>query len=148
MAAVTVQEVVPGLVVHLDTSQLRGIGDSQTNAEQSRGQDRAIAGPHYFLIVELAGAVAVAVPLFSKFAPGSEKLIEGHKTGLADKWLGEQSYFSRWQHWHIPIAALAASSGTDECEPGNRRRYAVGKPELLQAIASWQAKKRAPFRVV
>ena len=148
MASVAPAEVTAGLVVHLDTDELRRIGGSQTNAERTQTEDRAVVGPHYFLVVEVDEINAVAVPLFSKYAPGSEHLSENRKSGLAEKWLNEQSFFSRWQHWHIPVAALAASSSTEESEPNNRRRYAAAEPAALQAIAAWQAKNRAAFRAL
>lgn len=148
MPAVSEQEVKPGLVVHLDTNELRKIGGSSTNAEVARAEDRAVVGPHYFLVVEVNGAMATAVPLFSKYAPGSEQLHEGSKAGLADKWIGEPSYFSRWQHWQIPVAAVAAASATEESDSTTRRQYATHTPAALQAIAAWQRKNRAQFRAL
>jgi hypothetical protein len=148
VAAVTEAEVVPGLVVHLDTDELRRIGGASTNAEVSRGQDRAVVGPHYFLVVAVAGGLALAVPLFSRFAPGSELLEESLKSGLPAKWLGEDSYFSRWQHWRIPVTSVAAASDTEESSSQDRRRYAVRTPASLAAIASWQARNRAPYRAL
>lgn len=146
MPVVSEQEVKPGLVVHLDTDELRKIGGSLTNAEVAMTGDRAVVGPHYFLVVEVDGPMATAVPLFSKCALGSEPLHEKHKAGLADKWIGERSYFSRWQHWQIPIAAVAAASATEESDQTNRRQYAASKPAVLQTIAVWQGKNRAKFR--
>ena len=148
MASATEAEVLPGLVVHLDTDELRRLGGSSTNAETSAGQDRAVAGPHYFLIVSASADQCVAVPLFSRYAPGSERLQEQLKFGLPDKWRGEDSYFSKWQHWHIPISCVAAASGTEESSAQDRRGYAANRPEVLAAIESWQDKNRAPYRAL
>lgn len=143
-------EVVPGLVVHLDTTELRRLGGCQCNAERTATNDRAVVGPHYFLVVRVDSQshVATAVPLFSKRAPGSDELIERHKTGLADKWLGVPSYVSRWQHWRIPSAAMVAASNTDEATQGTRRGYAIACPEALEQIANWETKNRAAYRAV
>ena len=143
-------EIVPSLVVHLDTTVLRQLGGCQSNAERTGAVDRAVVGPHYFLIVSVdrQSSVATAVPLFSKRAPGSDELAEQHKTGLADKWVGVPSYFSYWQHWRIPIAAMVASSDADEATPDTRRRYASATPEALEPIANWELKNRAAYRAV
>ena len=148
MAAVTEAEVVPGLVVHLDTDELRHLGGSSTNAEASNEQDRAVVGPHYFLIVEAAAGQCVAVPLFSRYAPGSELLQERLKARLPDKWRGEDSYFSRWQHWRTPISCVAAASGTEESSTQERRAYAADNPDVLATIAGWQNRNRAPYRAL
>lgn len=150
MPSVTPQEVVPGLVVHQETSVLRQLGGSSTNAEATKTQDRAVVGPHYFLVVEVdaAGAVCTAVPLFSASAPGSERLVENLKSGLPALWIGQDSYFSRWQHWRIPVQAVVQASINEQSTPADRRRYAVGNPQALTTIAQWQARNRAPFRAL
>ena len=148
MAAVTESEVVSGLVVHLDTDEVRRLGGASTNADVSKGEDRAVVGPHYFLVVSVSDTNCLAVPLFSRFAPGSELLQESFKSGLAAKWQGEDSYFSRWQHWRIPISSVAASSDTEESSPQDRRRYATASPDAMVAIADWQARNREPYRAL
>ena len=150
MTAVTAAEVVGGLVVHLDTALLRSAGGSQTNAEKTASEDRAVVGPHYFLIlgVDPNAQVALAVPLFSKWAPGSRQLDEGKKDGLADKWIGEDSRYSQWQHWRIPVGAIVAASAGDEATAANRRSYAASSPEELKTIGAWASKNRNAFRNV
>lgn len=148
MPAVAEGEIKPGLVVHLDTSVLRSIGGSETNAETGPGGDRAVQGPHYFLIVTVdeKSRECVAVPLFSKGAPGSERLAEQLKSGLSEKWIGLPSYFSRWQHWRVPLSATPFASIDEESTPETRRQYAADAPEELERIAAWRGKNRAPFR--
>lgn len=148
MSVIDPSEVKRGLVVHTDTALLRAIGGSSTNAEVSGESDRAVFGPHYFVVLEVADGEALAVPLFSQRAPGSEPLTEQLKGGLPDKWIGETSYFSRWQHWRIPIAALAAASGNEESDATARRTYAVESPATLESMAGWAAKNRASWRPI
>lgn len=150
MGAVLHSEAVPGLVVHLDTGVLRAIGGSTTNAETGGGGDRAVVGPHYFLLLEIDGATGncIAVPLFSKWAPGSERLDETRKSGLADKWLGVDSFFSRWQHWTIPLAAITPSSHLEESDSANRRRYSANDTKELERITAWKDLNRAAFRAL
>lgn len=146
MPQVPQSEIQPGLVVHLDTDELRRIGGSQTNAEVATTGDRAVRGPHYFLVLESTHGMRTAVPLFTRKTPGAEKLVEGKKSGLPDKWIGQDSHFNRYQHWKIPLAAVEASSGTEESDSSNRRRYAPAEPATLAEILAWQAKNRAAYR--
>ena len=148
MSSLSEQEVEAGRVVHLDTTVLRNLGGSQTNAQVTVSQDRAVVGPHYFLItsVDEQAGTCLAVPLFSKFAPGSELLDENKKSGYADKWRGENSYFSRWQHWIIPVSAIPAASVDEESDPTSRRSYAAAETETLSAISAWAEKNRCNYR--
>ena len=148
MPAVTEAEVKPGLVVHLDTAELRQLGGSSTNAELSSRQDRAVTDPHYFLILETLNEHCLTVPLFSGNAPGNSRLNESLKSGLPDKWRGEKSYFSRWQHWRIPTSCVAAASSSEESSHEDRRGYAIKSPKTLAEIAGWQTKNRAPYRAL
>ncbi|WP_133364624.1 hypothetical protein [Qipengyuania sediminis] len=148
MSALDSSEVRPGLVVHIDTSVLRSLHCCETNAEVKDGYDRAVVGPHYFLVIKILGDIALAVPLFSKTAPGNELLREELKSGLADKWIGEPSYFSRWQHWRIPPFALAAASAAEESGPNNRRAYATQAHEAIGSIGEWATKNRCEWRKV
>jgi hypothetical protein len=149
MSAVSVGEVRAGLVVHLDTDHLRTLGSCETNAEQGDIDDRAVRGPHYFLVLEVDDKLGrcVAVPLFSQWAPGSELLQDSLKAGYAGKWRGEDSYFSRWQQWRIPLQHIGSASGSEESEPGDRRTYNASTGELAR-ILSWQGKNRNAFRAV
>lgn len=145
MTAVSEGEVTPGLVVHLDTDLLRCDGRCLTNARNGE-EDRAVQGQHYFLVVELNCDVVVAVPLFSKWAPGSEQLCEALKSGLPEKWVGVCSFYSPWQHWKVPINAIANCSATEESTPETRRRYAVECPERLNEISECKERNREEWR--
>ena len=148
MSTVRKSELRPGLVVHLDTQVLRERGGSETNAEVSKWGDRAVQGPHYFLILQVDKNHCTAAPLFSKPAPGSDLLEDSLKAGLADKWIGQQTYTSRWQQWRIPLDSFEPASGDEESEPGNRRQYAADDATELESILSWQTKNRCPYRAV
>ncbi len=123
MTSLAAEELVPGVVVQLDTELLRERGNSLTNAEWGPGYDRAVIGPHSFLIVFIdpSQEMLTAVPLFSKPAPGSEELDEGLKTGYQDKWAGVRLYFSRWQHWVAPVPDVVAASSLEETPVGGSR---------------------------
>jgi len=146
MPQVPQNEVVPGLVIHIDTAELRRVGGSQTNAERTPSEDRAVQGPHYFLVLEVTGGACTAVPLFTRWTPGAERLDEGKKSGLPAKWRHQDSHFSRWQHWKMPLAAVEAASTDEESTASNRRMYANGDRATLSAILTWQTRNRAPFR--
>lgn len=150
MASVSVDEVKPGLVVHLDTDILRAIGGSKTNAEKTNAQDRAVVGPHYFLILEVDTTLrqCLAVPLFSKPADGSERLDANLKSGEPDKWANEDSHFSKWQHWHIPMEAIPAASENEESTRDSRRGYAIHSPKILQTMSAWKDRNRNAFRAL
>jgi hypothetical protein len=150
VVAVQGQEIEPGLVVRLETTVLRALGGCETNAESTPAEDRAVQGPHYFLVLEVdhVAARALAVPLFSKPAPGSEMLDEAKKAGEPTGWIGTTSYFSRWQHWWIPVGLFAPSSRSETSPRANRRMYAASAPADLAAIARWRVKNRAPFRAL
>jgi len=148
MSAVRRGEVSAGLVVHLDTQVLRDRGGAATNAEVSNGHDRAVHGPHYFLILQVDADTCIAAPLFSNRAPGSDVLDDARKAGLADKWVGQATYTSRWQHWRIPLASIEVASADEESESGNRRTYAKGDVAELRRILAWQAKNRCAYRAV
>jgi hypothetical protein len=143
LAAVQSDEVRPGLLVHLDTAILRERSGSMTNAEPTR----AVVGPHYFLVLEVdrIGGSCLAVPLFSKRGDGRIKLEEDLKSGEPEKWIGEDSYFYKWQHWQIPLDSIATASVNDESLPNNRRRYADNEPKKLAEIAAWKDKNHCQF---
>jgi hypothetical protein len=141
-------EVIPGLVVHLDTTVLRQRGDASTNAELAATGDRAVQGPHYFLVVDVSSGTVTALPLFSKQSPGSQLLDEKLKFGLADKWIGVSSYISKFQHWRFPTAAMPDASVSDEATPTTRRMYAGKRPAELARLGALEAGNRAKYRAL
>ena len=145
---VTQDEIVVGLVVHLDTPLLRTIGGSQTNAERGASGDRAVTDARDFLVVDVDASLAVctAVPLFPTSAVGNQPLLEHLKTGHAENWIGTPSYFSHWQHWRIPLASIVGASSGESSAPADRRRYAVNDRTALDDIRNWQKRNRAPYR--
>lgn len=146
--SLTHEEVTPGLVVHLDTAVLRTLGGSQTNAVLGPEGDRAVAGTQDFLIVGLDAAAArcTAVPLFAKTAVGNQPLENGKKSGRADQWIGTDTFFSRWQHWRLPVASVVAASGDDLTIAATRRRYAATDRSALDDIKNWEGRNRAAYR--
>jgi hypothetical protein len=150
MALIAEADIVPGLVVHLDTAVLRSSGRCLTNAETNNQFDRAVVGPHYFLILLFDSQTDkwLAVPLFSQRAPGSDLLNERFKIGHPDQWIGVNSYFSRWQHWLLDSEAIVNASASDNSPPGSRRTYASNHKQELGHIASWRNQNRAAMRVV
>lgn len=148
MPAVSAAEIVPGLVVHLDTGKIRSLGGAKTNACLEGDSDRAVVDPHYFLILKVEGDFVTAVPLFSRGKAGSQKLEEGLKAGYPDKWKNAPSFYSKWQHWLIPIDSIVKSSESEESSAGDRRIYAKGKQQKIDYILNFQKKNRCEFRSV
>jgi len=148
MTAVKATEVRPGLVVHLDTAVLRKLGGAETNAEVNGTHDRAVQGPHYFLVLEVGADRCTAAPLFSIQAPGSDQLAESGKSGLADKWIGDPTYTSRWQQWRIPLASIEAASADEESSSSDRRGYSGTEFTEVATLLSWQTRNRAGYRAV
>jgi hypothetical protein len=141
-------EIAVGSVVHVDTSLIRTLGGAATNAEVVDDHDRAVVGPHYFLIVDIDGDSCVAMPIFSRPTAGSIRLAEGSKTGLPDDWMGRDSYVSKWQHWRIPLSSIVAASGSDRSTSTTRRAYKGSGETAPQRLMEWQHQNRAPFRLL
>lgn len=142
------EEITKGLVVRLDTTQLRALGGSETNAVITPDGDRAVTGINDFLIVHVDtdAGICTAVPLFPKAAVGNQPLDDEKKAGRADHWIGTETYYSRWQHWRIPVASIVAASGGDKTIDADRRRYADAFPTDLDSIRSGERKNRAAYR--
>ena len=154
----THEDVTPGLVLHLDTALLRARGGCQTNAVLGPEGDRSVVGTHDFLIVSVdpAAGRCTAVPLFTKTAVGNQPLEHEKKSGRATQWIGADSFFSRWQHWRMPIASVGAASVVDSAldpalntvPPADHRRYAATDRSALDDIKNWEGRNRAPYRDV
>jgi hypothetical protein len=147
---VTPEDVTAGLVVTLDTTQLRALGNAHTNAVRGPDGDRAVAGTHDFLVVgvDAATRVCTAVPLFAKSAVGNQPLVDTRKTGRTDGWIGTDVYFSRWQHWRIPMASLIEASAAESTTTADRRRYAADDRSTLDDIRAWESRNREGYRAV
>ncbi|MCC6241427.1 MAG: hypothetical protein IT353_01245 [Gemmatimonadaceae bacterium] len=146
--SVSEQEIVPGLVVQLDTATVRALGGAQTNAELSGSADRAVLGTVDFLVVgvDLSRTTCTAVPLFAKSAVGNQPLDASKKSGGDASWTATEHWFSRWQHWRIPLAHVEAASAGEATEPLGRRRYAAADRSALDDIKNWEIRNRAPYR--
>lgn len=149
MTAAQLDDVGPGDIVRLDTAVLRAEGGSRTNAQATAAEDRAVTGTCDFLVVALdASARRVrALPLFPRSAPGSAPLDDRLRAGPPG-WLAAPVYYSRWQHWDIPLDAVRAASASDPGLPGPRRSYAAGNADVLQDLANWASRNRCEFRDV
>ena len=150
MPQLDASEIIPGVVARLDTRQLRTIGGSETNAQLSDAEDRAVADVHDFLVtaVNAADGVCTAIPLFPKSSPGSAPLDAKKQWGNIAGWLTDPVHYSRWQHWRIPLAAFATASAEDPGDTDARRSYAAGDADTLQDLTNWATRNRCVFREV
>ncbi len=148
--SLTHEDVTPGLVVQLDTAALRALAGCQTNAVLGPEGDRSVVGLQDFLIVGLDAAAdrCTAVPLFTKSAVGNQPLENGKKSGGAAPWIGTDTFFSRWQHWRMPIASVVAAAAGDPTTSADRRRYAATDRSALDDIKNWEGRNRAAYRDV
>lgn len=137
-----------GIVVQLDTTALRAQGGSETNAELGAHGDRAVVGTHDFLVLydDATTGMCTAVPLFTKSAVGNQPLVDTLKAGAADGWKGADVFFSRWQHWRIPVAAVDAAIEANAALEAPERRYASHDLPALDDIRVWESHNRAPYR--
>jgi hypothetical protein len=141
-------DITPGLVLLVDTTQLRALGSSQTNAELGASGDRAVTGTTDFLVVGMdrGTGVCTAVPLFPKAAVGNQPLDDEHKRGGDAAWRETPTYFSRWQHWRVPVDALIAALDPSESQRVEHRQYATGDGPVLDDIRVWESRNRAEYR--
>ena len=138
--------VIPSRILRVDTDRLRAIGGSMTNAQRTAESDRAVTGTHDFLIVAVDATthMCTALPLYPRSAPGSAQLDAALLEGEAD-FTRVPVFYSRWQHWRIPVDALSSASESDD--PGRAsRRYAAGQADVLRDLANWASRNRCDFR--
>jgi hypothetical protein len=150
VSAPIASEVVAGLVVHLDPAVLRSEPGCSTTAPVLGSVDRAVLDSHFFLVLhvdEVDGA-ALAVPLYSHCASGSERLDESKKGGKASTWLGAASFYSPKQYWWIPPQHLQRAAYADDSTASDRRTYAADDPAELAAIADRRLLSPSPWRAL
>ena len=149
MSGVSTQEICAGLSVRLDTQQLRNLGGCRTNASAGP-PDRAVQGPHQFLILEIDAArnECLAVPLFTNQAPGNRLLDKLRMTGTLPAWLNGTYHYSIYQHWWIPLAHIPGTSGTEITAAGSRSYYARTDAAELASIAGTIAMNKFGFRAI
>jgi hypothetical protein len=140
-------EIRPGLVVRLDTAVLRSLGGSETNAQATPDEDRAVTGVHDFVVVatNAATSVSMLLPVFPRSAPGSAPL-DASKMHGPSEWASTPWFYSRWQHWRVPHASIVAASSGDPSSSGARRTYAEGDVDALRALENWATRNRCGFR--
>ena len=150
MPHLALPEIVPGVVARLDTQLLRSTGGSETNAEITDTEDRAVSDERDFLVVAVNtnASTCTAVPLFARSSPGSAPLVPSARQGDVGTWLTDDVHYSRWQHWRIPLSAFSIASVNDPGDVGTRRSYALGDADTLQDLANWATRNRCAFRGV
>ena len=150
MTQLEITEIIPGLVVRLDTVQLRALGGSQTNAQRTDTEDRAVSDVHDFCVVSVdpAKSQCIAIPLFARSSPGSAPLEAKKQWGNIGGWLTETVHYSRWQHWRMPLSSVVEASSDDPGTVGARRSYAAGDADTLQDLLNWASRNRCEFRDV
>ncbi len=148
MAAFTTSEILPGVVARIDTQQLRALGGSETNAQRTDTEDRAVTDTRDFLVVAVDAMreSCTCMPLFNRSSPGSAPLVVARRQGDVEHWLTDDLHYSHWQHWRIPLAQFAAASAGDPGEPGARRTFASGDADTLRDLANWATRNRCAFR--
>lgn len=148
MAAFTTSEIVPGVVARIDTQHLRSLGGSETNAQRTDTEDRAVTDTRDFLVVDVdvARGTCLCLPLFNRSSPGSAPLALDKRQGDVEHWLTDDLHYSHWQHWRIPLARFADASAEDPGEPGARRTFASGDADTLRDLANWATRNRCAFR--
>ena len=138
--------VIPSRILRVDTDRLRAIGGSMTNAQRTTESDRAVTGTHDFLIVAVDAAtrMCTALPLYPRSAPGSAQLDAALLEGESD-FTRAPLFYSRWQHWRIPMDALSSASEADDSGRASCS-YAAEQPEVLRDLANWASRNRCAFR--
>lgn len=133
MAALTKEEITPGLNAFLDPAVLRACDGVQCNARDARFADR----PGFFLVVEidLAAGECLCTPLFSRDGPSRVPLDRALKTGPGNGWKARKSYFDRFQFYIIPVACMIRASSGEMSRVGRRQRYASATPQALADVA-------------
>ena len=146
MDAADSHAVVAGMILRVDTDRLRALGGSCTNAQRTTDADRAVTGTHDFLIVAIdAGTrICTALPLYPRSAPGSAQLDPAALAG-ADDFTSIPLFYSRWQHWRIPLDAFVEAVSA-ESRGTTQRSYALGQSEPLRDLANWASRNRCEFR--
>ena len=152
MTQLEITEIVPGLVVRLDTARLRAVGGSQTNAQRTDSEDRAVSDVHDFCVVSVDAAKGqcIAIPLFARSSPGSAPLEAKKQWGNIGGWLTETVHYSRWQHWRMPLSSVVEASADDPGTVGREQNACSyrNRPYLTSTalLASTSAGTRPPGR--
>jgi hypothetical protein len=129
MVAVSIEEISAGMIVHLSPEILKALGGCEVKCPKGT----EVQSDHYFLITEIAADnKLLATPLYSENGGIRDRVLlkETCKTGKPDQWIGQDSYYFKWQFWRIPATSVSAASVKDNSEPNNRRGYQDYKPVM------------------
>jgi hypothetical protein len=77
---------------------------------------------------------------------GNQPLVDEYKSGSASGWKGSDVYFSRWQHWRIPVDVIQHAIADDSAPTESRRRYSGSDSSVLDDIRVWESRNRAEYR--
>ncbi len=146
MTAVSVGEVEPGLVIHLQPEEVVRLGGSLVKCPLGT----EVKDKHFFLIVHVddVKAECMAFPLYSQKQDIRDRipLEEEEKSGKPEHWIGRPSFYFKWQFWRIPLASVCAASFDEDSEPPSRRRYAAAHPNKLAGIVRAMERSRDEWR--
>ncbi|MGH3119111.1 MAG: hypothetical protein ACRDQ2_18740 [Gaiellales bacterium] len=125
-------EIVLGLVLHLDPDVLEAQGSTVTGPSATR-----VRGPHFFMCVGLGDTPSAGgtwLPLFSEQGVGRVAVDKTTAYGHP-KWKDGDSYYHPAQVWTATHGAVAtaAQAGGDLSKPGSRNGMAA---DALPVIGS------------
>ena len=125
--ALRVSEIRPGLVLHLDPSQLELKGARCTCLAEQR-----VEGHHFFLCLDTDNSEGDWPPLYSNPGPLRQMLSSDGRRGHA-KWTDGVFHFHPSQIWTVSHLAIlgAAAAGNDQSTAGNRNMLDEEKIPIL-----------------
>ena len=146
MSIVDPKEIRAGIVIHCAPEALRQHGGCQIRVDPGR----ETRDDHYFLVLEVyeGDQTCLATPLFSEKNDTRDRILLRNdlKSGKAENWAGQDSYFFKWQFWKIPLDAFRVASLADTSTPLDRRFYADGDALALAEVTRDIGKLRQPWR--
>ncbi|MFT8732699.1 MAG: hypothetical protein ABF752_12605 [Acetobacter fabarum] len=143
MTAVRDDEVIKGIVIHLDPTILKNIGGCEATTKTGH----EVSDAHYFLVIDVdrVNNYCIAMPLFSERGKDRQILNNSLKSGMSENWIDKHSYLFRWQTWKIPLSSIERASVSDESDTESRRYYAINNEEELINIANLLRSNKTPF---
>lgn len=99
-----IDEITPGLVLHLEPSVLVAGGATCTCTE-----DRRVRGPHWFVCVEINGESGRWWPIYSRNGVGRVVLTSRGRSGHP-KWTSSECYYHTGQVWSAPHRVIVAAA--------------------------------------
>jgi hypothetical protein len=116
-------EIVPGLVLHLDPDVMESAGGTYSCSASLRVQGR-----HTFLCLDATGTKARWLPLYSEMATRRRVLPKAGRTGHAF-WVNGIFHYHEEQVWTVPHSACiaAASAAPDLSTKESRNMLAAAQ---------------------